>query len=137
MVGEPEEINIQKLKNEYPDFFKKTPSKLVEFSLSEKISSQIAEICVKNGIEDEEKIEGVACRIVWALLGKLPKRNLSLTLEKGLGLDLETAKKISDETNKLIFSQIDLSEKKETIKEGVEEKSPRPHKKDFYRESIE
>ncbi|KPJ54675.1 hypothetical protein AMJ47_03930 [Parcubacteria bacterium DG_72] len=137
MPEESEEINIEKLKKEYPEFFKKTSSKIVELVLSEKTSVQIAEICVKNEIEDEEKIEEIARRIVFVLLGKLPKENLYIALEKGVGLGTETAKKISDEVNKVIFSQMPLSEKKEIAEREIVEKKPISSKKDIYREPIE
>ena len=142
MVGSTE---LQKLKEEYPEFFKKTPAKLIDFILSEETSSKIADICVKNGVGDDDKIEGIAYRIVLVLLNKLPKENLALTLESGVGLTAETAKKVAKEANQFISSaraqlklgetvQIEKELPKETI---VEEKPKRPPSKDAYREKIE
>lgn len=124
----PDEIEIQKLKRDYPEFFEKTSPEIVEFALSEKTSSQIAEICVKNGVKDERKIEEVARRIVFVLLEKLPKENLHIALEKGVGLDPKTAKEISNEVDRVIFSQMPLSKTEEI---------PRTAKEDAYREQIE
>ena len=133
----PEEIDIQKLKEDYP------PG-LIDFILSEKASSQIADICIKNGVEEEEKIEAIAYRITLALLGKLPKDKLAVALEGGVGLSSEMAEKISSETNQLIFSQMFSTESKKPVpsppspkKETPEEKPKRPPGKDTYRESIE
>jgi len=139
----PEEFDIQKLKEQYPEFFKQVSPNLLEFIISKETSSKISEICLKNGIENEEKIEKIAYRITLALLGQIPKENLAEILEKGVKLDSETAKIISIEIKRLIFSQIPKSKAKETqpVKPSpptLEEKKPeKPSKKDVYREPIE
>lgn len=97
---------VQELKKQYPEFFKKHPSELLEFILSEETSSKIAGICLENGIEDEEKIEKIANRVVSALLKEFPKEKLPQVLEKGVGLNLGTAEKISAEINQFIFSHV-------------------------------
>jgi len=107
------DIEFEKLKKEYPDFFKKYSSGFLGFILSEETSSKIAEICLKNKIEDEEKIEKIANRVVSALLGEFPKEKLPQVLEKGIGLNPETAQKIYTEIDQFIFSQI---EKTQSIK---------------------
>lgn len=99
-------IEIQKLKEEYPEFFEKHSPELLEFIFSEGTSSKIAEICLENGVEDEEKIEKIANRVVLALLEEFPKEKLSKILEKGVGLDFETAEKIYTEINQFIFSHL-------------------------------
>ncbi len=100
------EIDIQKLKEEHPDFFEQIFPELLEFITSDKTSSQIAEICFKNEITDEEIIEKIAYRITLVLLNRLPKENLFIALEKGIPLDLETAQNIASDVNLSIFSQI-------------------------------
>ena len=107
------DIEFEKLKKEYPDFFKKYSSGFLGFILSEETSSKIAEICLKNKIEDEEKIEKIANRVVSALLGEFPKEKLPQVLEKGIGLNPETAQKIYTEIDQFIFSQ---TEKTQSIK---------------------
>ncbi len=148
-------IELQKLRNKYPEFFKQVPSKLLEFIFSEETSSKIAKICLENGVEDEEKIEKIAYRVTLALLGQVPKENLTEIFEKGVKLDHETAKKISIEIKLNIFSQIQEIQSKEVRKEegqiekdeltqpaelppSVAEKEPKESsKKDTYREPIQ
>lgn len=140
----PKEFDIQKLKSEYPEFFEKVSPGLLEFILSEKASSKIAEVCLENGVKDEEKIEKIAYRVVLALLGQIPKESLAEILEKGVKLNSETASKIYAEINRLIFSQIKKTKPKEAQltqqtkpSPPVEEKPKGPSKKDTYREPIE
>ncbi len=144
MLENPEKFDIQKLKNEYPDFFKETSPKLLEFILSEETSSKITGICLENGIRDEGKIEKIAYQISLTLLGQTPEENLTTILKKELGVDLETAKKIADEAKRLIFSQIilpeskeSLPEEKEIIKEEITGEALSPPKKDVYKEPLE
>ncbi|PIR72644.1 MAG: hypothetical protein COU42_00490 [Candidatus Nealsonbacteria bacterium CG10_big_fil_rev_8_21_14_0_10_36_24] len=110
-------IEVQNLKKEYPEFFKKHSPELLEFIFSENTSSKIAEICLGNKIEDEEKIEKIANRTVSALLGEFPKENLPEVLEKGVNLEFKTAIEISEQINQLIFSQIPKT-KPEKIQKG-------------------
>lgn len=70
---------IQKLKSEHPDFFEQCPLEFLKFVFSEELSSKIAEICIKNGVEDEEKIEKIAYRIALVLLNQLAKENKTFT----------------------------------------------------------
>ena len=69
-------IELQKLKSRYPDFFKQVSSKVLEFIFSEETSSKITKICLENEVEDEEKIEKIAYRVTLALLDQIPKENL-------------------------------------------------------------
>ena len=99
-------IGVQKLKEQYPDFFKKHSKKLLDFIFSEKTSLKIAEVCLRNKIEEEEKIKEIANRIILALLGEFPQEKLPEVFEKGLKLTPKTAQKIYTEINKSIFSQV-------------------------------
>lgn len=139
---------IQKLKSEYPEFFEQFSPQLLDFVLSEETAFNIAEICLENGIEEEEKLEKIAYRVGLALLvGGVPKENLAEILEEGVKINSETAQKISVEVNRLIFSQIKEIPSEETQltqpttpfpPAPEEEKKPeRPSKKDVYREPIE
>lgn len=157
----PEEFNIQKLKSEYPELFRRFSSELLEFIFSEETSSKIAQICLENGVEDEEKIEKIAYRVALTLLDQIPKENLTEIVEKGVKLNHKTAGKISIEIKRLIFSQIPETQPKEIQKEEdqieedkIEEDEPtqpakpsppatekekpeKPSKKDVYREPTE
>lgn len=144
------DIEIQKLKSEYPEFFEQVSPELLKIIFSEETSSKIAEICLENGVEDEEKIEKIAYRVALALLGQIPKENLAEILEKGVKLNHETAGKISIQIKRFIFSQIQETQPEKTqptqptkrsplIPELVleEEKPEEPPKKDVYQEPIE
>lgn len=137
-----DEINFQKLKKQYPEFFKEgPPSKLIELAGSEKTASQTAEICLKNSIEDEETIESIAYLITSVLLGRLPPEILPKALVTNSKIDTEIAEKISEEINQLIFFRVkdDLAKlyKKEMPIEKSVEEPRRPPKKDIYREPVE
>jgi len=151
----PEEFDIQKLKKEYPELFEEFSPELFEFLFSEETSSKIAEICLENGVEDEEKIEKIAYRISLVLFNQVPKENLTRILERGVNLPCEIAERISMEVNRRIFSQAPEVLKKEEqltqpaqpslpskpevapppeVKPKVE---PKEARKDIYREPFE
>lgn len=154
-----EELDVQKLKNEYSEFFKQFSPEFVEFIFSKEISSKIAEICSENGIEDEEKVEKIAYRVILVLFNQIPKENFTKILMNGVGLDFNTANQISLKVNELIFSQAPKLEPKEIQKEkkmpvigevlglteflkkeeikSKQEKTEKPYKKDPYRETPE
>ena len=147
------DIDIQKLKSEYPEFFEQVSPELLKLIFSEETSSKIAQICLENGVEDEEKIEKIAYQVALALLGRIPKENLAEILEKGAALSSETARKIYIEVNRFIFSQIQETQPEKTQPEEikteedeltqptkpspqVEKKPETSPKKDVYREPI-
>lgn len=141
-----EESEIQKLKNEYPEFFNQFSPEFLKFIFSEKTSNEIAGICLENEIEEEETIEKISYRIALVLLNQIPKENLAKILEKGVKLNHETAEKISVAVKERIFSQISDIEKKEERttqtaqifpSKTEEEKTKEISKKDIYREMIE
>ena len=122
-----EEFDLQKIKNQYPEFFQEASNKLIELATSQETASQIAEICLKNRIEEEQKIEKIAYYISFVLLSQLPPGTLPKALEKNLPLKPEIAKKISEEVNQLIFAPVkdDLTELyKEIDSEGIEDLTP-------------
>ncbi|GAG50052.1 unnamed protein product, partial [marine sediment metagenome] len=65
-------LELQKLKKLYPNFFKGFPANLMDLIASEKTASQISEICLKNGITEEKTVEQVAYYATSVLLGNLP-----------------------------------------------------------------
>ncbi len=146
-----EKIELQKLKEEYPDVFENIPNDIVKVILSDETSLKISGICLKNGVEDEVKIERISYLITLALLGKLPIEELNATMEKELKTSQDVARKIRDEINQDIFSKIKDSleklYKKELGEAPIESKKPtqkskeealkRPPSKDAYREKIE
>lgn len=144
------DIEIQKLKSEYLEFFEQVSPELLKIIFSEETSSKIAEICLENGVENEEKIEKIAYRVALALLGQIPKENLAEILEKGVKLNHETAGKISIQIKRFIFSQIQETQPEKTQPTQPTKRSPlipelvleeeKPEKlppKDTYQEPIE
>jgi hypothetical protein len=142
------QLEIEKLKKQYPDFFAKIPPPLLELVTSEKFFVVINQICWDNGIEDDDTIDKVFYRVLLVLFGEVPKENLSQILELGAGINPEIAKRMHLEFNRLIFSQ--LRERKErptsTSKtpisileetERTKEKPEMPRQRDIYREPIE
>lgn len=124
----------------------------MELISSDETASKISDICIKNGVKNEEAIEGVAYHIISVLLGKLPQEILSKALVTNLKIDSLTAKRISEEANRLIFSQrlspeaekpttapAPLPEEEKTtlpIEEPVKEVAQKPRGKDVYHEPI-
>jgi len=102
-------IELQKLKDKYPKVFKQVPSNLLEFIFAKETSSKIAEICLKNKVEDEEKIKKISYFITLTLLKQTPEESLTENLEKEVKLSHETARNISIEVKTNIFSQIQES----------------------------
>ena len=114
---------------------KEIPADILKVFFSENTISQISEICLKNGIEDGEKIKEIAYQIGLVLLGKLPSNKLSETLQEKLRLNKNKAENIYFEANRVIFSQV---KKKKTIKTEIKKKPAKiPAKKDTYLEPIE
>jgi hypothetical protein len=157
-----EEFKIEKLKDQYPQFFEGLSDEFLNFISSEEMVSQIATICLENGIEDEERIEKIAYRIILVLLEQISKEDLTQVLVNGANLDFQTASRISQRAEELIFSKapkIKLKEKPvptkipkiekkvETEVQELEKKiertrpeaieKPKPVKRDIYREPIE
>ncbi|GAI37567.1 unnamed protein product [marine sediment metagenome] len=144
----PEEPDSQQLKKQYPEFFKEFPAKLIDLASSDKTASQISEICLKNGVEDEEIIGKIAYHITSVLLGRLPLEILPKALIVNLKMDAEVAEKISLEASRRILSPVkdDLAKlyppakpivKPEEPKVPPEEKPKKPPRKDIYHEPIE
>lgn len=115
------EFNLHQLKKEYPGIFEELSLDFLEFLFSEKTSSLVAEICLQNGVEDEEKIKKIAYYITLVLLNQIPKENLTEVLINGIGLNFTTASRIFSRVNQSIFL-----EAPEILSEEVKEKEKKP-----------
>lgn len=128
---------------------------MMELISSDETASKISDVCLKNGIKDEKTVEGISYHIISVLLGRLRQELLSKALVTNLKIDALAAKRISEEANRLIFSQIPTSTaplpeekpeektilpiKEKPIKEEPPKEAlpPRPSSsKDTYREQI-
>ena len=155
----PEEFDIQKVKENYPEILEIIPSEIIDLATSEDTQNSIAGICIDNDIESEEIIENIAYYIGLSLLGELPIQQLTDTLVEKVGLEHGLAEKIYTEIDQVIFDKVrssleelykkrdqeitegeidELSEEQEdssaqeTQKAGDQEST-----KDTYRENIE
>jgi hypothetical protein len=145
-----DELEIEKLKAEYPEFFNQFSDEFLDFVFSKENSYQIAEICLENGIEEEEKIEKIAYYITLVLFDQIPKEKFIQTLINEIGLDFEKSKIIYQKVEESIFTKIpkrkfkNLSvtnqipeSKKEFSEKIITEETKKPPQKDIYREPIE
>lgn len=142
------EVELQKLKQTYPKFFARTDPAVIDFILSDKTAQQITEICAKNGIKDEDKIEEIAQRVGLVMLDRLPSGNLSIALQFGVNLSQEEAVKIADDMNSFFSTAIikikngggapkEKNQKKEQGPKLAEEKPKKSSSEDVYRELVE
>jgi len=123
------------------------PQELKDALFAEETGNNTYEICERNEIA--EKLGDVVDYIGQVLVGVLPPDDFQETLEKDLGIEKETAKKVTREINRFIFYPVKMSleelYKKEiappakptTITPPPEEKPPVPTKDDVYREPVE
>jgi len=138
-------------KEELKKLREKISPDVLKILLSESTPLQISEICIRNGIEEEGKIEEIAHQIGLVLLGQLSPAELRAVLEEKVKLDPLTATKVNQEINNAIFQPIKSSlEKIYEIEmapparpkvpfppKPPEEKPEVPPRKDIYREPIE
>jgi hypothetical protein len=103
-----EKLDIEKLKNDHPDFFKMVGPEVLEFMLSKETSNAIANICFENDVLDEKNIEKIAHHSFLTFLQQTPKENLIITLKKEAGLSLDVAKKITNEIDDFLLSNLEI-----------------------------
>jgi hypothetical protein len=134
-----EKINLQKNEEQYFEFLNNFPPEIKNVILSEDTKILIPSICLENGVGEQDKIENIAYQVTMVLLGKISLNDLQMSIEKELQIDAGIAKKISDEINKNIFSQLSPEKASEplTEKRGVPEEKMKPSKNDSYQEPIE
>lgn len=142
-----EDIEFKKIKS---DLLGKIPDQLLDLAISENTALQIAEICLENGVLEED-VEKVGYGVGLVLLGQLPSDGLPIFLEKGLKVSTDVARKIYDKIDVVIFSVVknDLAKlykeelsvkpaaKSQKTTPPPEEKPKRPSSKDVYREPVE
>ena len=129
--------------------YKNLPKDLQEASYSQKVASNIQEICTKNGITDEDLIFEITKNIGHVFLGLLPPNEFSSVLEKELKIEKKKANNIASEITRFVFLPVKRSLEalyKIEIKPGLKpEAKPvsepateeKPKRQDKYREPIE
>jgi len=80
--------------------FEKLPEELQEVIFSVETANNIWNICERNRVDEISKVAKYVGNV---LLGVLPPDEFQETLEKGLGLEKEVAKKVTQEINRFIF----------------------------------
>jgi len=146
---------------EYPQeqlwkIYENLPTELKKLIFSNDSAENIANVCQKNGITDDEKMSEIARLTGDVLLGIMPPAEFQKTLEKELKLKPEVAKKIDFGIYRFIFypvkdslaalyqTEVNVPESLEKIKnmesasrETEEKKEKKSKRKDVYRESFE
>ncbi|MDD5098398.1 MAG: hypothetical protein PHD31_01615 [Candidatus Pacebacteria bacterium] len=89
--------------------YEKLPDNLKEALFSEENFNIVSEICVKNNIVDEEVKSQIMKYIGKTLMGLLPVREFSIIIELDLNLDALTARNITAEIDRRIFSHLRIS----------------------------
>lgn len=131
----------------YSEILEKLSPELLKVLVSEETPRQISEICLRNEVEEEEKIKAIAYQVGQVLLGQLSPEKFQDVLEKEVKLRLTTAKTIAEEISQNIFlplkSSLEKIYKIEILPSAKPEITPPPEaepgppRKDIYREPIE
>lgn len=137
-------------KEQLAQLYKDLPKDLQEAVFSEENSYNLREICLKNGVRDEDVIFEITKNLGYVFLGLLVPNELQDVLEKELKIEKSKAEQITSEISRFIFLPVKNS--LETlynikIKAGLKPKithlSPKTARKrtlktkDRYREFIE
>jgi hypothetical protein len=155
--------NEQDSKDFFWQTYEKLPDSLKEALFSEENFNIISGICEKNGITDENIKTQISKYVGKTLMGLLPIKEFSISIELELNLDADVARAISLDIDNQIFSHLRIElnklyldkvaekkiisdnisiEKEETAKpkEGDKPKepvpAPAPKNNDTYREPI-
>lgn len=123
--------------------YKTLPEELQEALFSTEAADFVYNICEENNIEKSAKIIKYISDV---LIGLLPVEEFQKTLEKELGIEKETAKKVAREINRFIFLPVrpflerlcetkSFSEKESSV--VLEEVDKKNSKEDVYREPIQ
>jgi hypothetical protein len=125
-------------KDQLWELYNELPEDLKGAIFSEKTAMNVWDICSKNGVK-EDKISDVAQLVGQVFLGLIPPQDLKKEIKKGLKINQEKAKRISQEIERFVFFSV-----KNSLAElyGIEYSPKKPEKKkvskeDPYREEIE
>ena len=124
--------------------YEKLPEDLKEAIFSVATADSINNVCVNNGVEEND-IPEIAKYTGYVLLGVLPPNDLERILTEEVKLKNDAAKKISWEISRFVFfpvkASLEMIYKTELTPppaQMTEEKAPRGRpRKDTYRETVE
>jgi len=144
------------------EIYENLPEDLRHAIFAEENSDKIYDICVRNGVNEDNKISEIAKYIGYVMLGVLPPDELEKTIKGELNLEEKIAKQIVWEISRFVFFPIKNSlellykieitpkgkhegerENKESVEikhltdEEFKEKMEKEQKEDIYREQIE
>ena len=133
-------------KDQIWELYEQLPEELKDAIFSEKTSDEIYMACDKNNVE-KEKIPAIAKITGNVMLGILPLEEFRMDLEREIGLQPDTAKKVFAQIHRFVFFPV-RNELEQLYKigstaedsfsnEGAAVKSPFALKADTYREAIE
>jgi hypothetical protein len=109
------------------DFFwqtyEKLPDSLKEALFSEENFNIVSAICEKNGITDEEVKSQVLKYVGKTLMGLLPIKEFSISIELELNLDADVASAISSDIDNQIFSHLRIELNKLYLEKVAEKKN--------------
>ena len=131
--------------NQYWELLQKIPPELKEALFSEKTANNIFNIAERNNVEELQTLSGYVGDV---LLGILPPDGFQEVLEKEIGIETRTAKRVAMEIYRFIFHPVKESLEelykieiaplaKMKVTPPPQERPPTPPKKDdVYRELI-
>jgi hypothetical protein len=145
----PEEYSSE----QFWKLYENIPQALKEAVFSEETAENIWNICIRNEVLEGATISAIAKYTGRVLMGVLPPEDFQSKIEKELQLPKDTANKISQEIDRLVFYPVKNSlEELYTRKVGAppskttestpkttspKKEKPKAPKKDSYREQIE
>lgn len=129
-------------KEELWSLYKQIPKDLQRATFSEQVGKNIREICVKNGITDEDLILKTTKNVGYVFLGLLSPDKFSNELQQYLEVEKEIADQISTDLINVVFLPLKTSldalyeieiKAVRTTEPAEEKKKP---SKDIYKEKI-
>jgi len=96
-------------KDQFWKTYEKLPDNIKEALFAEENFNIVSEICEANGLSEEETKSQLMKYVGKTLMGQLPIKEFPILLELELDLDTETARNISSDIDRRIFSHLRIS----------------------------
>ncbi|MFZ3054601.1 MAG: hypothetical protein WA091_01275 [Minisyncoccales bacterium] len=101
--------NQESQKDQFWKTYEKLPDNIKEALFAEENFNIVSEICEANGLSEEETKSQLMKYVGKTLMGQLPIKEFPILLELELDLDTETARNISSDIDRRIFSHLRIS----------------------------